>query len=327
MRGRFGRSGCTVATHDTLSALTFRVIDDLTQPGDNRVERYRGEYADELRVAVATALEAGAAVRTMYDAASAETYTKGDGSPVTDADLASDRIIRERIGAAFPHDPLLTEEGADDETRLGSERVWIADPIDGTQQFIDRTGEFDVALALAVAGRPVVGVLYQPATDQALIAVSGGGAWVCKEGVVTPIRFATRPVEATLSLYTSVYFGAPESLPLLARICARSGANAPGVSRWGVTPRELLPTGRYDALIGLFSPPRRYIAWEWDFAAADLFVHEAGGRFTDLRGHLHHYNKPGGRNQGGLLMSADPRVHELFLMAIAQESDLPPILE
>ncbi|MEZ4624270.1 MAG: inositol monophosphatase family protein [Thermomicrobiales bacterium] len=76
----------------------------------------------------------------------------------------------------FPGDALLTEEGVDD-VASANRRVWIVDPIDSTQQFIDRTGEFDVVIALAVDGKPVVGVLYQPTEDQTLILV-GGGAWV-----------------------------------------------------------------------------------------------------------------------------------------------------
>jgi fructose-1,6-bisphosphatase/inositol monophosphatase family enzyme len=91
-----------------------------------------GTYARELEIAVSTALEAGAAVREFYETASAATYTKGDGSPVTDADLASDRIIRRRIGEAFPDDAMLTEEGADEASRLTNPRCWVVDPIDGT---------------------------------------------------------------------------------------------------------------------------------------------------------------------------------------------------
>jgi 3'-phosphoadenosine 5'-phosphosulfate (PAPS) 3'-phosphatase len=150
-------------------------------------------YARELDIAVETALEAGAAVREFYDNMSAATYTKGDGSPVTDADLASDKIIRRRLGEAFPDDAILTEEGADEHTRLTNPRCWIVDPIDGTQQFIDRTGEFDVLIALVVEKRPAVGVLYQPTQDRALCAVAGAGAWVIQNGEKRQVRFDPVP--------------------------------------------------------------------------------------------------------------------------------------
>lgn len=278
-----------------------------------------GIYARELAVAVETALEAGAAVRALYEAATAATYTKGDGSPVTDADLASDRMIRERLGAAFPDDAILTEEGADDDSRLASSRCWVVDPIDGTQQFINRTGEFDVLIALVVDGRPVVSVLYQPSADQALIAAAGSGAWVRRGEVTEPVTFQSIADGAAPRVFTSTYFGAPESLPTLERVCERLGAGMPGVSPCGVTTRDLLPGGRFDAMVGAYLPYREHIAWEWDFAASDLFVHEAGGRFTNLRGELHRYNKPGARNHDGLLMSVDPKIHASLVDAVSAE--------
>src|SRR5215217_2302184 len=172
-------------------------------------------YARELTVAVDAAIEAGAAIRAFYEQSSAMTYTKSDGSPVTDADLASDRIIRGRLAAAFPDDAILTEEGADEETRLTAERVWIVDPIDGTQQFIDRTGEFDVLIALVVDQRPVVAVMYQPTEDRALIAAIGHGAWVQQHGVRRAASF--QPVGETTAprVKTSIYFGAPGNIDTL----------------------------------------------------------------------------------------------------------------
>ena len=100
-------------------------------------------FAAELEFAIRTAAAAGQEVRRFYEANSAQTYVKADSSPVTDADLAADRIIRECIQATYPNDAVLTEESPDDGSRLRSERVWIVDPIDGTQQFMDRTGQFD----------------------------------------------------------------------------------------------------------------------------------------------------------------------------------------
>jgi 3'-phosphoadenosine 5'-phosphosulfate (PAPS) 3'-phosphatase len=282
-----------------------------------------GAYTRELKIALETALEAGAAVRELYEAATAATYIKGDGSPVTDADLASDRIIRERIGAAFPDDAILTEEGVDDPSRLANPRCWIVDPIDGTQQFIDRTGEFEVIIALVENGRPVVGVIYQPTADLALMAVTGAGAWVRRGAVTESVSFRPVPEGVAPRVFTSVYFGAPESLPLLKQVCHLMGGSEPGVSRCGVTTRGLLPENdRFDVMVGKYVPDRDHIAWEWDFAAADLFVHEAGGSFTDLAGTLHRYNKPGARNHGGLLMSVDAATHARVREALSAERNV-----
>ena len=93
---------------------------------------YSGPFAQELTTALNTIQVASAEVRSIYESQSAETYIKGDGSPVTDADLASDRIIRQHLSQEFPDDALLTEEGVKDTARLRNRRCWIADPIDGT---------------------------------------------------------------------------------------------------------------------------------------------------------------------------------------------------
>ena len=279
-----------------------------------------GMYARELTVAVDAAREAGAAIRAFYEQSSAATYTKADGSPVTDADLTSDRIIRERLSAAFPADAILTEEGADEESRLTTERVWIVDPIDGTQQFIDRTGEFDVLIALVIEQRPVVSVLYQPTEDRALIAAEEHGAWVQQHGSRIFVRFRPVTKQQRPRIATSTWLGAPASLPALERVAARVNGPTPLVSKYGVTVRDLLPSiNRYDVMIGLDVTGKQSMAWEWDFVCSDLFVREAGGSFTDLWGRTHRYNKRNPRNCGGLLISVDSTTHNRVLTALSPE--------
>ena len=286
-----------------------------------------GAWGNELEVAKAAVREAAAAIMGYYERADAAVYVKGDASPVTDADLASDRIIREHLVARFPDDALLTEEGADDPARLSVARCWIADPIDGTQQFVDRTGEFDVFLALVVAGLPVVGVSCHPPSGQLLWAVADGGAWVEEGGARRPFRF-TPPASGRLA--TGRYHGAPENLPVLARVAQRAGMHPPDNVPFGFQPRSLAagPDGdpRYHLFVGLTAgrPPDgpNPAGGEWDFAAADLIVREAGGAFTDVRGRRFVYNKPDPRNFGGLVAATDPETHARFLAALADE--LPP---
>jgi 3'-phosphoadenosine 5'-phosphosulfate (PAPS) 3'-phosphatase len=279
-------------------------------------------------VAVAAVREASRAIMGFYERADAATYVKGDESPVTDADLAADRIIRQRIGERFPDDVLLTEEGADDPARLATTRCWIADPLDGTQQFIDRTGEFDVFLALVVAGRPVVGVSCHVPSGQVLWAVEGGGAWVEENGEARPFRFTLPAPGTPARIATGRYHGAPGNLPIIERVARRAGALPPESSPCGFQPRSLAagPTGpaRYDLFVGLLDDVDgpNPAGGEWDLTAADLIVREAGGVFTDARGRRLAYNKPDARNFGGLLAAVAPEVHERFLAALADE--LPP---
>lgn len=275
----------------------------------------------ELETAVYAATEAGAVVRDLYDRAAAATYEKADGSPVTDADLAADRVIRGILRDRFPDDAILTEEGADDPARLTAARCWVVDPIDGTEQFVRRTGQFDVLVALVVDGRPVVAAGYQPAAGLLCAAVRGRGAWTRLDGDAErhPLRLDPVPEGTPPRLATAVWFGAPANLPTLGRVAARVAGPPPETLETGFSPRIFLRGRRCDAMVGIKDGPDRSMASEWDFAVTDLFVHEAGGVVTDLRGNHHRYNKPQPRNEGGLLAAADPTTHARLLAAVQPE--------
>jgi 3'-phosphoadenosine 5'-phosphosulfate (PAPS) 3'-phosphatase len=215
---------------------------------------------------------------------------------------------------------MLTEESADDHSRLESTRCWIVDPIDGTQQFIDRTGEFDILIALVVNHRPVVGVTYQPTTGLLLSAVAGGGAWVERAGHRDQIQL--EPAGNPPRLLTSKWLGAPMSLPFLNRAAARLGSPPPEVSQLGIYARSFVPPDNtYDALIGISLTGQDTMGAEWDVACADLIVHEAGGHMTDLFGHPFRYNKSDPRNYGGLVLAVDPATHGRVLNAIQAERE------
>jgi 3'-phosphoadenosine 5'-phosphosulfate (PAPS) 3'-phosphatase len=277
-------------------------------------------WARETDAAAQAALAAGRAIAQFYDRASAETYTKGDGSPVTDADLAADRIIRDILSERFPTDAILTEEGADDATRLAADRCWIVDPLDGTAQFVARTGHFDVRLALVNAGQPVVAVIYRPIDRLLYGAALERGAWCVQDGTPRELRFIPVAADRPPRLSTSVWLGASASLAALDRVADRLGAETPQVTTTGFGPHEFASPGRaVDAILGFGRDPDGIVAWEWDFAAADLIIHEAGGRFTNIHGAVHHYNKPLTRNVGGLLAAADPATHDRLLVALQPE--------
>ena len=284
-----------------------------------------GGWDAELETAIEAAKAAGAAIRELYDAATAAAYRKDDGSVVTDADLVADRLIRETIARRFPRDALLTEETADDLDRLENPRCWIADPIDGTDQFVNRTGLFDVLIALVEAGRPVVGVVCHPPSHTIWAAASGRGAWIEEAGRRRPVQLGALNPGAPPRLAASVWFGVPETLPALDRVAARMGSELAATITTNVRPADLLRADRpYDALVGLVTSADRVYGKEWDFAAIDLIVHEAGGSFTDLRGQPHRYNKPDVRNRGGILVACDAAAQARLLAAIAPER--PPDL-
>ena len=104
-------------------------------------------------------IEAGEKIREIYDT-DVEVNKKDDNSPITKADLESNKILRlalEKTGI-----PILSEEDVDDKSRLDSEKVWIIDPLDGTQDFVNRTGEFTILIGLVENHIPVMGLVYLP---------------------------------------------------------------------------------------------------------------------------------------------------------------------
>lgn len=281
-------------------------------------------FERELAVALDACRRAADVILGFYEARTAETYTKGDGSPVTDADLASDAVIREVLGGAFPDDALLTEEGALDAARLGNRRCWVVDPIDGTAQFVARTGQFDVMVALVVDGRPAVAAVAQPTSGRVFAAVRDEGAWTLRGEERVMFRIAATPPPPRL--VSSKWYGGRERRSALDRIALAVGAASPPILEVGFQARVLDAAERtYDAFIGLPPESGISIAQEWDLAAADLIVHEAGGRFTDCWGRPHRYNKRGTGISGGILASADAGLHDQLLAAIALEiPEQPP---
>jgi 3'-phosphoadenosine 5'-phosphosulfate (PAPS) 3'-phosphatase len=268
-----------------------------------------GVWGREHAVAVDAVRAAASAIRAFYEAANAGVYTKSDDSPVTDADLASDRILRNHLTAAFPDDAILTEEVEDDPARLGAERLWLADPLDGTQQFIDRTGAFDVFLALIVGGRPVVAATAHPPSGTILSAIVGQGAWYDIGDGPKPLRVPGLDAGQPPRLSTNRYQTLPEDWPLLVEVAERAGFVPPSSPRPS-HPRAFFPeTGgvEYEAFLGIGRGPNgATVGGEWDLAAPDLILHEAGGRFTDELGRTITYNKDDASIRHGIIAVIDP---------------------
>lgn len=282
-------------------------------------------YDDELTIALEAGRRAAAVIMDFYARNTAETYVKRDGSPVTDADLASDRVIRDVIGSAFPADALLTEEGASLLDRTANPRCWIVDPIDGTAQFVARTGLFDVMIALAVEGRPVVGVSVRPVSGVIHAAIAERGAWEYDGAKRRP--FSIGPEHDPPRLVSSKWYGGRDKGEQLARIAQRLGASAIPVREIGFQARNFADSERsFDSFIGLAPDSRVSIAQEWDLAAADVIVHEAGGALTDCWGRRHRYNKRSTGISGGLVASGTVSLHGRVIRAIAPEIPADPPL-
>src|SRR5258705_4460387 len=143
-------------------------------------------YVPELQVAIEMAREAGAAILELYEGplkVEQKNYDD-DVEPVTQADRIANELIVGRLAQEFPDDGILAEESVDTARRLGKSRVWMVDPLDGTNGFIDGNGDFAVQIGLAEDGDCAVGVVYQPITDVLYRAVRGQGTWIERPGQV-----------------------------------------------------------------------------------------------------------------------------------------------
>lgn len=252
------------------------------------------DYTRELRTAVVAAREAGRIILGHYDAGGVVVETKPDHSPVTVADRQANDAIVDLLRATFPDDAILSEETPDDRVRLGRSRVWIVDPLDGTRDFVSRTGDFCVHVALAVDGIPTVGVVHQPAADATFQAVRGRGAVVDARGARTPLRVSAtaRPEEVRVGV-SRLNLGAE-----LRHALAASGLDRRAVSLGASVKLMAVARGALDAVVSFTTAER-----EWDTCAPEVIVREAGGSYTDLDGGALTYNQPDTTRPRGTLVS------------------------
>jgi len=227
-------------------------------------------------------------------------WRKDDDTPVTEADLAVDHLLKQRLRAAEPDYGWLSEETEDDEARLTSPRQWMVDPIDGTRAFIKGRPHFAVVGAVIEGGRPISGVIYNPATDELFEAETGGGAFL--NGA--PIHVSdVGEVEGCRILGAEDMFrhpAWPQKWPEM-HVEQRNSIAYRGA---------LVAAGDFDAML--------VMNWknDWDLAAADLIVHEAGGKMTTHSGQTLTYNKPDPRHRS--VVAAGPALYKALDARIGQ---------
>jgi len=195
-------------------------------------------------------------------------WEKAPGDPVSEIDLMADAMLAERLRALDPAAGWLSEETADDPSRLTCERVWVVDPIDGTRDYLRGRPGWCVSVALVEAGRPVLGVLAAPSRGELWTCAAGQGAWRNGE----PVRCSKRsewagarmPADTLPEGSELVAVAKPNSIALRLAMIAAGEADVLVAKRWGS---------------------------EWDVAAAALLVAEAGGVVTDAHGEPLRFNQ------------------------------------
>jgi 3'(2'), 5'-bisphosphate nucleotidase len=248
-----------------------------------------------LRLALELANRAGQRILELYEV-DPSAQLKSDRSPLTLADLASHHLIVEGLERATPGVPVLSEESrlAEVQEREKWERYWLVDPLDGTKEFIKRTGEFTVNISMIERGVPTIGVVHVPVFDRTYHAVAGGGSYRRMAGG-QPQRIRTRvPDTERLTVVASRDHAGPAVLRLLDRLPPGSSLSVGSSLKFC-----MVAEGRADLY------PRDVPTMEWDTAAAQCVVEEAGGKVLDFAGEMLRYNKPDLRNPS-ILTVGDP---------------------
>ena len=229
-----------------------------------------------------------------------EIQNKQDG-PVTAADIAVNHYILDRLQTNLGNQDFayVSEETykAESPGQLNHSWAWIIDPLDGTRDFIDRTGEYAVHIALVNEGRPVLAVVAWPEAEKLYYATLGSGTFVeTRDGTVTPLRVSERKVIEDLTLVVSRTHRGERFNNLLQQLPCQ---NQQYVGSVGCKIATIIEQ-RADIYISLSgkSAPK-----DWDLAAPELILTEAGGQFTHFDGHPLKYNQGDVNQWGGLLAS------------------------
>lgn len=226
-------------------------------------------------------------------------WAKTGGSVVTEADVTVDSFLRTMLLAERPDYGWLSEETADDLSRRSRARVFVVDPIDGTRAFIEGADHWCVSLAIVEQGRPVAAALAVPARAELFTSVKGGGTWLNDRKLMVSRK--DRLAGARLA--------GPRGWLKTSAIMRTGAELQPHISALAYRLASVA-SARLDAAI---ASPR---ANDWDLAASDLLVHEAGGLLTELDGSAPRYNQETSRH--GALAAAGNALQPMLLASAAE---------
>ena len=230
-------------------------------------------------------------------------WIKGESSPVSEADIAVNEFLQERLLGLAGGIGWLSEETEVDPARLEAENVWIVDPIDGTRAYLAGQDDWTISVALAARGRPTIGVVFAPVSQELFLAVAGRGA--TRNG-------ATIAASAGRDMTGAKVVGPKRHINWLASL----NANAIPMPRIGSIALRLARVAQ-GVLDAAFAGGNSH---DWDLAAADLLVHEAGGALTAITGETLTYNSS--ELVHGALLAAGQERHTALISMVRDHPEL-----
>ncbi|MDC0153441.1 3'(2'),5'-bisphosphate nucleotidase CysQ [Nitrosopumilus sp.] len=253
----------------------------------------------ELDIAVKAAQEASNIILEIYQK-DYNTFTKKDDSPVTDADLQSNKIINKILSDTKYS--ILSEEDTDDQSRLSKDMIWIVDPLDGTSDFIDKTGEFTVMIALIQNRKPILGVIAWPTEKTLFVAQKNCGAFRYsndKWDKISVTKINELPKCRTVG---SRHHLSNKEKDFIQKIGIEDFSSIGSSLKVGK-----ISSGEAEAYITTTNKMK-----EWDTAASHCIISEAGGKMTDMLGNELTYNNKNVHHENGILVT-NGLIHDKIL--------------
>ena len=240
------------------------------------------KYMRELEVAKKAAVLAGEAIMEVYGNEDFSVKYKSDDSPLTEADKRANDIIVEMLKSEFPDYAILSEESADDKSRLDNDYCFIVDPLDGTKEFIKRNGQFTVNIALAYKNKSVMGVIYVPVTKTLYYAAHGFGSYCGEDRIKVSDR------AENLRMVMSSSHSHPDEQRLIEKY------NITEFVKMGSSLKGCLVAEAKADVYYRFNP-----TMEWDTAAMQCIAEQAGAIFRQMDGTDMLYNRENSLNDRG----------------------------
>jgi len=244
----------------------------------------------ETELAVHAVKEAGDAVMKIYKHDFVTTFKK-DNEPLTEADLKSNNIIKKIIASTGY--PILSEESLDDKKRLDHDKIWIIDPLDGTSDFVSKSGEFTIMIALVDKHEPILGVIYWPTNDILYVAQKGGGAHKFVNGVWEKLVISKRLELCNCRVLGSRHHLSSNEANFLKQL---------NVEKFSERGSSLKVTDICSGTAELYFTMTNKIK-QWDTCASNRLIIEAGGRMTDMFGNKLEYNTKNIYHKNGILVT------------------------
>lgn len=248
----------------------------------------------ELEVALQAVNSVRELILEIYNSNDLGVEIKSDNSPVTKADKAADKKIREILSGAFPLYSLLTEESADDKTRLTNDYVWIVDPIDGTKDFVAKNDQFTVNIGLSYKHKAVLGVILVPVTGEIYYAVEGQGSYYLKDKDAKPLRIHCNDRTKDVTTLVSNFHSNQTEMDMI----QKHSDKIKHQRKLGATLKGCAIAKGDAEMSYRFSSNTK----EWDTCAMQIIVEEAGGYLLKFDGTPIRYNREDVYNHDGYII-------------------------